>query len=450
MQTCVLVNEWVEEQAKQPKTLESLAAIRHESMASREYSSDDRTRFCKRVVSQADKIAKDLLQSPEWRHAFYDDRGFRVRRALETNSALGGFTYQAKKLTDNLGQFQRDNEDDPLLVVVFDEASALLKRDDSGSFDPGLYHALNRIINCLQELPIWFFFLSTDPQLRIILPADDIPHPVKYVADPSCRFPADIYRPPLEYHPPFLAFQVNVEDRRRMRYEMQDELAICLDDFAAPEHMAKFGRPLWHKFNPTDMNQLAKLKLVGGNLSTDVGMAQAYNPKDVNHVFAALSFRLSLDPSLLHPRALPLVRTAVNSFMRVVISMDHETGVMTTIAPSEPVVAKAAMEFLCENANNWLASIQTLATELLQEGMVEKGLKGELYARLVLTLARDCVWKVQSCQTPTFTVDQFLTGLYADDHHSLFQSIPAELLHARMNFNHFVPTSEKPYARYSS
>ena len=178
-----------------------------------------------------------------------------------------------------------------------------------------------------------------------------------------------------------------------MRYEMQEELAICLDDFAAPEHMAKFGRPLWHKFNPTDMNKLAKLKLVGGNLSTDVGMAQAYNPMDVNHVFAALSFRLSLDPCLQNPRALPLVRTAVNSFMRVVISMDHETGVMTTITPSEPVVAKAAMEFLCENANNWFASIQTLAMD-------------------------------------------------ADDHHNLFQSIPAELLHVRMNFNHFLPTRE--------
>ena len=91
MQTCVLVNEWVEEQAKQPKTLESLAAIRHESMAPYEPSSDelsesprsdDRTRFCKRVVSQADKITKALLQSLEWRHAFYDDRGFRVRLAL--------------------------------------------------------------------------------------------------------------------------------------------------------------------------------------------------------------------------------------------------------------------------------------------------------------------------------------------------------------------------------
>ena len=452
MQTCVLVNEWVEKQAKQQKTLENLAAIRHESMAPYEHSSgeiyewssrsDDRTRFCERVVSQAEKIAKALLQSSEWRHAFYDDGDSRVRLALETKSGLG-FRYQAEKLKDNLGQFQRDNEhgDDPLLVVVFDEASGLLKRDDSDNFDPGLYHALHRIISCLREFPIWFFFLSTESQLRMLLPPNHIERTGNYAVDPSARLSAesDI---PLERLPPFLAFPLDVEDRRRMEHEMQDELAICLNEFAAPEHMAKFGRPLWHEYNPADMNKLAKLKLVGGNLTTDAGKPQVYNPKDVNHVFAALSFRLSLDPCLQNPRALPLVRTAVNSYMRVVISMDHETGFMTTITPSEPVVAKAAMEFLCENAKNWLVSIRTLAMELLQKGLVEKGLKGELYARLVLTLARDCVWKVQSCQTPTFTVNQFLTGLYADNHHSLFQNIPVKLLHARMNFNHFILTGE--------
>jgi hypothetical protein len=82
--------------------------------------------------------------------------------------------------------------------------------------------------------------------------------------------------------------------------------------------------------------------------------------------------------------------------------------------------------------------------ELLQQGLVEKGLKGELYARLVLTLARDCVWKVQSRRThsPTFTVDQFLKGLYGRGHRSLFRKIPAKLLNTRMNFNHFLPTRE--------
>ena len=455
----MLVNEWVEQQAEQQKsgiTLERLAAIRHKSMAPYEHvsgemnawsrRSDYRTQFCERIVSRADDISEALIKRQEWRHAFHDNGESQVRRALETNSALTSLKNEAEKLINNLQKFQRDkdNGDDLLLVVVFDEASGLLKRDDSGNFDPGRYHALNRIIGCLKTLPIWFFFLSTESQLRMLLPANDIERTGNYAYDPSNRLP-DKGDYPLERFPPFLALQLDVEDRRRMRdpEERQDELVMCLDEFAAPGHMAKFGRPLWHAYDPTEMNDLAKVKLVGGKWSTDGRRSRApYDPKDVNHVFAALSFRLSLDPCLQSPRALPLVRTAVNSFMRVVISMDHETGIMDTITPSEPVVAKAAMEFLCENDKNWPYSIQTLTEELLDKALVEKGLKGELYARFLLTLARDCVWKVQSRQTPTFTVDEFLTSLYAGNYHERVRCIPTKLRRARMNFSHFVPTGE--------
>ena len=74
--------------------------------------------------------------------------------------------------------------------------------------------------------------------------------------------------------------------------------------------------------------------------------------------------------------------------MRVVISIDHDTGVLNTITPSEPVLAKAAMEHLCEN-ENWSNSIKTLTENLLDKGLIEKGLNGELYARLILVLAHD-------------------------------------------------------------
>jgi hypothetical protein len=96
-----------------------------------------------------------------------------------------------------------------------------------------------------------------------------------------------------------------------------------MNEFAQPEHMAMFGKPLWFGYNPDDMNKLAKLKLVGGRQGT------AYDTKNVHHVFAALSFRLSRDVCLQNPRTHPLARTAVNSFMRVVISMDQDTGSWT-------------------------------------------------------------------------------------------------------------------------
>ena len=456
IQTSMLVNKWADHQSSNI-TLEALAKKRHEIMAPYDHvskgmdkwgrRSDDRTHFCEGIAYRAEEISERLIECEDWQRAFYDDRDSQVRFALETNNGLTILKYEAKKLTDNLGKLRRDksHENDPLLVVVFDESSGLLKPGGSGKLDAGLYHALYRVISCLQNLPIWFLFLSTESQLRMLLPTNSDDRTGNYTTDSSARVGAD-GETILERFPPFLAFQLDVADRKRMWDvgSRKDELAMCLDEFAAPEHMAKFGRPLWHEYDPTEMNKLAKMKLVGGaRKSTDDQSKRApYDPKDVDHVFAAISFRLSLDPCLQNPATLPLIRTAVNSFMRVVISMDHETGVMCTITPSEPVVAKAAMELLCENDKNWDISISTLARELLEKVLVEKGLKGELYARFLLILARDHIHKLRGDQTPTFTVDHFLTSLYAKDHHTLLRRIPKELRNAKMNFNHIIPTSQ--------
>src|SRR5205823_3742534 len=181
------------------------------------------------IIFRAEQTSETLLQRQDWRHAFHDDGDSRVRRALENNYSINILKATAKKLTDNLRKFQRDNDNnkDPLLVVVFDEASGLLKQDGSGKFDPGLYHALNRIMSCLRELPIWFFFLSTESQLRTFLPTNDTKRTGNYVLDPTTRKPEKGITL-LERLPPFLAFQLDVEDRRRIQQEKEHEYAICL------------------------------------------------------------------------------------------------------------------------------------------------------------------------------------------------------------------------------
>jgi hypothetical protein len=133
-----------------------------------------------------------------------------------------------------------------------------------------------------------------------------------------------------------VGLQLDIEDRKRMLNpdSRTKELRKKMNEFAQLEHMAMFGRPLWFGYDPKQMIELAKLKLVGGQ-------GTEYNYRDVHHVFAALSFRLSLDVRLQDPRTRSLVRIAVSAFMRVIISMDQETGTLNTITPSEPVVAKA-------------------------------------------------------------------------------------------------------------
>ena len=403
--------------------------------------SNCRTEFCRSVASRAEEIARSLIQNRDWRHTFYDDRDSQVRLALGQNNSLASLLGEAAKLKRKLERFpHKDGE--PLLVMVFDEASSLLKLDGSGEPDPGCYHALNRIISQLQEYPIWFFFLSTESEVGMLIPANDVKRTGDFSYDPSARIAltGDFS---LRRFPPFLGLQLDVEDRKRMLApdSRTKELRKTMNEFAEPKHMAMFGRPLWMGYDPVEMNKLAKLKLVGGRQQTP------YDGTDVDHVFAALSFRLSLDVCLQNPRTHSLAKTAVNSFMRVVISMDQETGVLDTVTPSEPVVAKAAMEHLCED-QNWSDSIRTLAEELLEKGLIEKGLKGELYSRFILILARDWLHQQAPLSEPvsqlqaTFTVQQFLMALYAEDHHSSVMLIPHQIREARMNFNHFVPTDK--------
>jgi hypothetical protein len=113
-----------------------------------------------------------LIRNRGWRHTFHDDRDSRVRFALESNGLLDGLQGEADKLTKNLKKFPHAGGE-PLLAVVFDEASSLLKPDGSSNPDPGRYHALNRIISLLKKFPIWFFFLSTESQVGVLVPVND-------------------------------------------------------------------------------------------------------------------------------------------------------------------------------------------------------------------------------------------------------------------------------------
>lgn len=433
------LHDWVLNQSV--TDLKSLANLRHRQMApctSRGGRSADRIQFCRSTIDRATEIATSLATNKHFRKAFYDDRDSAARRELQIGKYLNNLKKAASDLTTTLREFQRDDSGEPLLVMAIDEASGLLgPENSSGKLSAGLYYALNRIISCLQKYPIWFFFLSTQTEIRMLIPPEDIERDGNICNDPSARL--DV-KTSLQCFPPFLALQLDIEDRKRMQNQVfrREELQKSLNEFAAPEHMAMFGRPLWLGFDAQNLNDLTMSKLVGGKDAP-------YDPRNVHHVFAALSFRFSLDPCLQNPRSLPLTRTAVNSHLRVVISMDQETGVMETITPSEPIMAKAAMDCLLLK-QNWSESIKTLTNELLENGLIEKGLKGELYSRWLLILAHDLVRK--TCLAPTFTVRQFLTALYAETHHQLVECIPSQLLNAKMNFNHFVPVGEnlKPKA----
>ncbi|KAI9781067.1 MAG: hypothetical protein M1839_006344 [Geoglossum umbratile] len=451
------LNAWVKSQ-DHTKTTRELAGARQKLMAPLDPDvqvpgdlddrSPERSIFCKTVVERATEISDELVMDHQWRTCFDSEEAYFVCQCVEESPQIQPLRDAAQDLLGELSKFRDWKATNSELVMVFDDAATLFTTLGSDKADAGRYVALNRIFSILKKFPVWFFVLSTESKIEKLLPPDR-PRGDK-VVNPSnmkaCRR-VDFELEPLRLFPPFVAFRLDVEDRRRWRDPKTRaiELAKPMAEFASPEHMAMFGRPLWMAYDtPEKMYVVAKSKLVGGGSAT-------FHPTDANHVFAVLSFRLSLDVCLENPITLPYVRTAVNSHLRLVISMDQSTGLLHTVTPSEPVLAKSAMEHLCHE-QSWGMAIGTFVREFLQPGVIDKGIKGELYSRLMLILAHDWLRWGAPLQAgalptfaPTFTVDEFLASLYAKEYHDSIRGLPTQLRQARMNFTHFVSTSENLY-----
>jgi hypothetical protein len=143
---------------------------------------------------------------------------------------------------------------------------------------------------------------------------------------------------------PFLALELNIEERRR-RQEHEDEVLRPMKDYCTVGHMTGFGRPLWRLYAEKDYQSLkvfTQAKLLGGETT--------YQATNVDHVFVALASRVSLDPSLT-PESVELAREAVNSHLRLLIAVDPTSGLILTSTPSEPVVADIAASILLQTVN---------------------------------------------------------------------------------------------------
>jgi hypothetical protein len=313
--------------------------------------------------------------------------------------------------------------------------------------------ALNRIISCLKAYRLWFFFLSTDSKIKMLVPPDS--NVTTGARDPltdhSARASEEsgVHDARLVRFPPFIFFCADIEVRRALRdpHTCARELRKSLAQVAQLPHLRNYGRPLWAGYALDKLLQFAQLKLLGGKV---LDYEPAHNEQQL---FAVLSSRLALDVCAQNPRCMPLVEEAVGAYLRVVDGIDPSSGVMSTHAPSEPVLAQAAMDLLC-TGSKWADSVTRLAHYFVQRGFVEKGLKGELYARLLLIVAQDLLYKracgaaaaagaaVADARTASYTLHEFLASLFGRDFGDYAGVMDAKLLQSRLNFTHFAVTDE--------
>lgn len=103
---------------------------------------------------------------------------------------------------------------------------------------------------------------------------------------------------------------------------------------------------------------------------------------------AATSIRIIIDFDITRESARTCEQRLVESYMRVVFAVPDHLEFMRSGTPSEPLLAEAAAQFL--NASGKFADdASDLLVNLLNQGFLARGERGELIGRLLWTLAHD-------------------------------------------------------------
>ena len=184
------------------------------------------------------------------------------------------------------------------------------------------------------------------------------------------------------------------------------------EPMALEANLALYDRPLWtpYLYRPSGLLALAKENMIR-NMEYKTMTAD---------LFAVMSFRLLLEVCVENPESRSLARGAVYDSLSVVTSIHPVSRAIRTVTPSEPILAVAAMLHLFRSLDNWALSTCGMSESLLDAGLIEEGIKGELYARWLLTLGADVVRypRFRSKELDehqldlSFTVGQFLMALY--------------------------------------
>src|SRR5262245_44862363 len=135
---------------------------------------------------------------------------------------------------------------------------------------------------------------------------------------------------------------------------------------------------MWHLYSNFEVLDVAVAKLF---------FNRPFNPKDVNQVFAAFATRIGLEIGE-GEASTRLAIDAVRSYMRMLIGVSGR--LVITASPSEPMLAIAAAFVLNWSTDSYKEALKTLINELILRGLIlDRGLQGELYCRLLIMLARD-------------------------------------------------------------
>jgi hypothetical protein len=186
--------------------------------------------------------------------------------------------------------------------------------------------------------------------------------------------------------------------------------------------------------------RLACLKLTNGT---------RFNAKDRDHVFAVVSQRFCLEPTLAGAEAIQLAHRSVAHHMRLLTGFSDNRAMFYTHSPSEPILVLGAISLLynAHDSKRLGTVLKTLSVHLCSAGLVDKGLLGELAARILVLTARDYAAPIErlgrNYLKPVRLLDVlgklFGTTTWANQNQAKFDNAFAK---AYVNFTHWIVTRD--------
>jgi hypothetical protein len=262
-----------------------------------------RQAFCQEVAEEADTIRKQLVADPNWRRLCnHSGKSSAIRNEPEKKEMrLGLAAVQPVDIMKRKLRPQAKNSD-PLLVVQFHEASTLIEaqeEDQPPEPNTARYIALNRIISCLKHLPVWFFFLSTDSKIRLLVPPDHQPSCGSALTNNSARLTDGLGAPDrlLKRFPPFhllLASTLRTASRcTPLPTALRSAPPSCARALRSSRSRAispSSGAPLWsgYRDNPARLARAGAAESSSGGGQAPVGALRRARNRD--QVLAVLSF----------------------------------------------------------------------------------------------------------------------------------------------------------------
>ena len=342
----------------------------------------------------------------------------------------------------------------PLCVTYFDEAHELQI----------LFWILLRLLSHQpMTVMMWYVFLATKSSVTYFTPAAAacVSSIFAYVLISHCRIIVLSLRLGKELRQllaPYIAldFDQNV-------FKGQPEVTATIGELQSLEHLASYGRPMyavlilcggcrllhirWKALLPEeqagDMVRAASLKLTNGI---------PFDHQNRDHVLAVLSQRVCIQSVLVGSEAIGLADRSVAHHMRLITGISDDRRTFYTYSPSEPILVLAAVNNLYNTGDDKCFGqvLDTFSKHLCSSGLVEKGLTGELAARILLLLARDFAAPVERdrCRNllkpvPLLTVIDNLFGdtLWAGtaEHRSEYDQA---FRTAHVNFTHWIVTKD--------